>query len=375
MAISGEEWRQSLINDSRGKGMTWLVGEVKNRLNDLKSQVKNGKLSVAEYQQILEPNAHWITKEVIGRELSAGSKAAGAAQGAGAYEVLDNFFSYDPKSGGFNYKMPFSRSEYAQLPESVLPTEEDAQKGLFDPSNVPMDRYKPSPQTGGPGPVPGGNGTNGNGITVVQTPSGGIEGGPTDQGRDEKKLLQEAQFAKEQREKTLLENQGRRAGYVSEIADLLAKQQKTAFDRMTPDIMEDLNARGLLRSSALGDRLSKEQANLTADTSNRLGLLAAEGKMSDLNAYNAINEGYLGDRGSAIGRRFSLEDFARQLDAAKTLGATNAPQVSSGGSGKGSGALQGAMSGAATGASVGGPWGAAAGGVIGAVGGGQLGSK
>ena len=339
MAMTAEQWRNDLLSRSTGAGMNGLIYNMNNSLKDLKAQVQAGKLSLSDYQQVIEGNTDWISRDVIGRELSAGSKAAQGAKDAGAEGLLRDFFSYDPTSSGYKAKLPFTKSEYAQLPDNVLPTREDAQKGLFDPYQAPLDRYR-GDTAAGTGPGQGG------------LPSGGVEGGPTDQGRDEKKLLEEAEFAK-----------GKRQDWLGEMGDLLYAQQNRAFNDSAPDIMEDLNSRGLLRSSALGDRFAKEKARLAAGTSEQLAMTGG-----------AINEAYLGDRGSAIGRRFSIEDFARQLDAAKNLGSQSLPQVAGSGGGKGAGALSGAASGAATGANFG-PWGAGIGGVVGGVTGGQLGSK
>ena len=54
---------------------------------------------------------------------------------------------------------------------------------------------------------------------------------------------------------------------------------------------------------------------------------------SNLGTASGITESYLGGRGSALQREFSLEDFARQLEASKSLGAVVTP-VQSGGSSK-----------------------------------------
>ena len=71
-----------------------------------------------------------------------------------------------------------------------------------------------------------------------------------------------------------------------------------------------------------------------------------------------------------MNRRFSLEDFDRQIRAGVNLGVANQPKPAATG-GKGQGAMQGGLGGATVGAQVGGPWGAAIGGAVGAIGGGQ----
>lgn len=315
---SADEFRQHI--DSGVNRNDAHIAKTLQTLRGLKEDVKAGRLSLTQYNQILEPNARYI-HGMIGGGLSGGSRSADEAKRAGAETILNEFMSYDPTSSTYRAKLPFTKSEYASLPENVLPTRQDAQRGLFDPYMAPIERYQGDSQNGG---GPGGTGVG----------SGGIEGGGTDQGRDEAKLLAEAEFAKQQRQATLDANKTSRSGYISQITDQLLAQQKRQFSEAAPDIMEDLNSRGLLRSSALGDRFSKEQARLAAETSERLGLMGVEGAMDDLGTNTAINESYIGDRGNAIGRRFSLEDFARQYDAAIRLGAATAPEVQGKGSGE-----------------------------------------
>lgn len=283
-------------------------------LQDLKSQVSSGKMSVTDYYKIVEPNQSFVWNLVHGT-LGSGQREADKANAAGAQTILNDFMRYDPTSSSSVFKLPFSRTEYAQLPESSLPTQDDVQRGFFDPSIAPMDRYKGSANAG-----PGG--TTGGGI-----PSGGIVGGPTDQGVDERKLLDEANFDNDLRQKLIAGNKTRQDQYLGEISDLLAKHQQQTLNLETPGIMEDLNSRGLLRSSALGDRLSERAKELTAESTNTLGQLGLKADLGNLDQYNAANEALIAGRGNAIGRRFSLEDFLREYDAAQRLGSQNQPAV------------------------------------------------
>lgn len=347
-------------------------------LNELKAQMQAGKLTVAQYQQIIEPNVGYLN-QIIGGGLSSGQQGAQAAKDAGAQTILDTFLRYDPTTSKYVTALPFTGTEYAQLPNSALPTQDDVQKGLFDPKLAPISRFQTGPDAGpqAPGSPAGTPNTGGTTIPGVdQTgktsggiPSGGITGGNTPGGIDSQKLLDEANYANQLRQNTMAGNQTQQDAYIKQIGDLLQKQQDATFKQDSPGIYEDLNSRGLLRSSALGDRLSKEAAILSGQTSNQLGQVALGQDLQNLNQ-NTLNTGALiGDRQSAIGRQFSLEDYARQLDAAQRLGSNVAPTIrASGGKGAAGGALTGAATGAAAGSTFG-PAGAGVGAGVGAAGG------
>lgn len=209
---------------------------------------------------------------------------------------------------------------------------------------------------------------------TIHTPNGGIALGNSVAGIDEGKLLAEAELQKQLRQQTYTQQVSGRKSMLDELSGVLQKQQQGMMSDQMPGIYEDLNTRGLLRSSALGEKLGLEQSKLARQTSEQLALQGITDRNTAINDLGAIEDSYLGGRGSAMQRRFSLEDFDRQIAAGERLGANALPQVSQS-SGKGSSALQGGLGGATIGASVGGPYGAAAGGAIGALAGGKLGSK
>lgn len=209
---------------------------------------------------------------------------------------------------------------------------------------------------------------------TIRKPNGGLELGNSVAGIDEGKILAEAELQKDLARQTNDQQGVGRKAMLDDLAALLQKQQAGAMNDMMPGVYEDLNTRGLLRSSALGEKVGLESAKLSRQTAEQLAHQGLSDRGKTIDALGSIEDAYLGQRNSALGRRFSLEDFDRQLAAGKALGSTGMPTVSQG-SGKGSSALQGGLGGATIGAQVGGPTGAVAGGVIGAIGGGKLGSK
>lgn len=209
---------------------------------------------------------------------------------------------------------------------------------------------------------------------TVRTPNGGLALGNTVAGIDEGKLLAEAELQKNLRQQTYQQQVAGRQAMLDELSQTLVKHQQAALGDQMPGIYEDLNTRGLLRSSALGEKVGLEASKLARQTSEQLALQGITDRNTAINDLSSIEEAYLGGRGSALQRRFSLEDFDAQVRAGKELGTGALPQVSQP-SGKGSGALQGGLGGAGVGAQVGGPTGALIGGAIGAIGGGKMGSK
>lgn len=209
---------------------------------------------------------------------------------------------------------------------------------------------------------------------TVKSPSGGLALGNTTAGVDEGKLLAEAELQKQLRQQTFEQQTSGRKAMLDELSGVLQKQQAGMMGDQMPGIYEDLNTRGLLRSSALGEKVGLEQSKLARQTSEQLALQGITDRNTAINDLGSIEDSYLGARGSAMQRRFSLEDFDRQVAAGEKLGANALPNVPQS-SGKASGALQGGLGGASIGATVGGAPGAAIGGTIGLIGGGKLGGK
>lgn len=302
------------------------IGNINTLLNGLKSDVQAGKLTLTDYNKIVQPNSQFIVQGISGG-MSGGSNSASQATQAGGYDILNNFFKKDD-SGQFQPTIPFSSSEYAQLPNNVLPTQDDINKGLFDPTTAPLNRIQTTPDQqnpqGGPQTVGGLPGVNTSRQTVN---SGGIQPDTTPGSVDEQKLANEAELAKQLRDTQLAQNQTKGSDYINQMAQLLQKQQDAQFKYDEPGIMEDLNSRGLLRSSGLGQALGREQALLTANTTSQLGQFGLGLDTKNLETATGNTNSYISDRQAALGRNFSIDDFYRSLTAAKDLGSTTTPQV------------------------------------------------
>ncbi len=133
------------------------------------------------------------------------------------------------------------------------------------------------------------------------------------------------------------------------LANLLTQQAQNSFSKTLPSTAEDYNAGHLLNSSGYGNEVARQQGQLAQDIANQL----AQQQIGALQQKQALGQ-------SALSRGFSLEDFVRQANVAKSIGAQAAPQVPSG---KASG-LAGGLGGAGVGSAFG-PWGAGIGGLAG----------
>jgi len=186
----------------------------------------------------------------------------------------------------------------------------------------------------------------------------------------------------------------RKVGY-GQLQNLLAEHENQQLGNLTPQVLEDLNSRGLLASTELGNSLARERSRLTAESANQLAQygigdidLETQG-LRDIASNQASNQEMLAGLGfgnqqdyasnsmgatnitnqaqqASLQRRFSLEDYQRELAAARELGAQIAPNIQpSGGTSPLTSALAGGGSGAMIGGSIGGPVGAGIGAGIG----------
>lgn len=149
------------------------------------------------------------------------------------------------------------------------------------------------------------------------------------------------------------------------LSEALIKQSQDSFKQGMAGTLEDLNARNLANGSGVGQEFARQQADIATNIANQVGVVGA----NDINRSSDLGLGALQQRQgigqSALSRGFSLEDFIRQANVAKIIGAQTAPQV---GNGKGqTGTLLGGIGalapiiGAAKGFGKGGPAGAVAG--------------
>jgi hypothetical protein len=191
---------------------------------------------------------------------------------------------------------------------------------------------------------------------------------------DVAKLMAEAELQKKLQTDYAGKNKTERAAMLQDYANLITQQQQRVFGENMPGLYEDLNTRGLLRSSELGNAVSREQAKAAQILQEQVGLQGLNDREAALNEGSGIQNQYYQGRYGAIQRGQSLEDFVRQTKAAQLTGLALQPQQQPAPSAKGGGAVQGAVGGGTIGANFGAP-GAVIGAGLGAIGGGQMAGK
>lgn len=301
-------------------------------LQELKGAVQSGALSVTDFQSYIEPIIQ-KSASITGTIASQGKNAANSVNPIWAAFQSENFVQ--PVNGKWVPVLPFSRREYAQLPDSALPTQDDVNNGLFDPTYAPLNRLRQG-TSGQPGQG-GGDGLNPSAPSTVTSPSGGTTGGNTPGGRDEAQLIAEAELQKSLAAEAAAARETKRKGYLTELGGLLDQSNQQAFDLARPDIYEDLNKRGLLTSSATGKALADKQGELQQARDLELAKQALAYSDENTADLKSIQQSYFDDRKGAISRRYSMEDYNRQIAAGKELGeyaASIAPKNDTGKSAK-----------------------------------------
>lgn len=376
---------------------TYGEGQVVNisqMLDTMKDAVKSGDLSLVEYQG-LTPG---LVKQAQRSAMAAGGRGGSGATWQG---IVDSGFA----DGNGKMANPFSNQEYASLPDKVLPTQEDINKGMFNPTGAPLQRVRSAPQPavnpGTPGNTPatpaapatpvtpaataGNNSTttpgaetpnHQTGTAPVYTaspdnppPYGGLASTNAAGAYDAQRVAQEGALQQQLSTQNQEGITAKRQQYLNDLSGLLVQQQQQQMSEAAPGIYEDLNSRGLLRSSELGNAMAREQRGLQAQTANQLAQYGIQGQTADLGNYQTIQNNYNDSRNTALNREFSIEDYNRQVATGKELGEQYA-NLKPAAVNSGKGAQIGTVVGGVGGAYLGGAPGAMAGSQIGGAAGG-----
>lgn len=391
MAFTLEQIREFALNPASipapgtyAEGGIYSVAEM---LRGLKSAISKGQLPISEYFAIAEPLVNYAaarTGEVAG-------KGKGAADIANkGWQEITSLNAVRAQNGQWVTTAPFSAREYANLPVDVLPTQEEVTSGRIPLDLLPpVQRFRPptpisTPQTPQVLPPigPGGQqpGTPPGTITQVPDPANPgkminvpLVGDPLQNSVpkmiDQSVIEQEGLRQSEQNRLAFEAERAIRGQRLKDTAAFLSSEEDRKFGEAQPGIYEDLNKRGLLRSTGLGDALAREKAKLSGESAAVLAQQGLSDRDAEVGGIKDILAKSQQFQTSGLERRFTLEDFNREADMAKALGAQYAPQVKGGKSVLG-GILAGAGAGASAGSSMG-PVGTGIGAVLGAATGGS----
>jgi len=138
--------------------------------------------------------------------------------------------------------------------------------------------------------------------------------------KDQQALIDEAELAYKLQQEQAGMSKAEREKMLQEYADLVSQQQNRMLDENAPALYEDLNTRGLLRSSELGNAMGRERAKAAAVLQEQVGMQGLTDRDAYIRSLEDANTNYIQGRSGGIQRRFSLEDFARQASVAKDTG-------------------------------------------------------
>lgn len=298
----------------------------KETLLGLKDRVKSGELTIPQYAQMAESLGQAISDQlkIVGSLNDYSSKWARKELGSLSSVIQfagDNKSAYDKAYTYQDFKLPFTRQEYALLDESVLPTQQDIDKGIIARDAMPFQRLKTTPTVDAQGnPLPGGSTpTNPNAI-------------PTDinLGTDRGAIELEAQRQASQLQSALDEQKALREANRAKMAEMLSADRDESFRRAIPMLAEEANTRGIFRSTGFGEQLAQKYSDLTRDTESKL----AELEYGDSEKYAAgigdIANVRAGLQTGGLQREFSLDDAARSEALARELAKLSQPSSSGG---------------------------------------------
>lgn len=333
--------------------------DAQNYLNQLRQALDSGQITVDEFIKAGKPVAQEAYQN-IGNVSRQGSKAANLAN---PYAAVFKGLGFDNGQNGVKINLPTSYQQ--QIRESLLPANLSAEERAAYINEIPAD---------------------------------------IDINSDQYEIEKQALRQKFEADKSQGVQEGLKTKALGSLADILAQQKQVRsggindlqtsldaeadrqFSLSQPGIYEDLNRRGLLESSGLGEALAKQKKIYAGDVANRLGeakYANTEAEAAGLGAYGQAQlagsadqiqgirdtlAGTLGLQQQALSRRFGQEDFAMQSQLARQLAAEQRDyqdNQQTGGNVLG-GILQGGTSGALAGGAVGGPHGAAYGAIFGA---------
>lgn len=314
---SGQDVYDRLFEGAKGKGVEYLGKSIGDYLKGLKNQVKTGNMTLPDYTQMVEGLQEPVTKFFNDRT-TQGQAAGEEAKRATSF--ITPYFNWQGAgSEASGIKLPFTKQEYAKLPENVLPTKDQVTSGMFDETLAPIRRYAPTTPTGT-------TTADGKTVTLPGDPLGNtVVTDPRQRQIEEEALRQEEQSRlMAEQSKTARETQ------LTELADLLTKRSTETFNLEKPGMYEDLNTRGLLRSSALGDRLSTRAQELERENQNSIAqakLGYGDANLTDVQNILASKQGF---QTAGLQARLGLEDAEAQKQLAITLAELSKPKAASG---------------------------------------------
>lgn len=252
--------------------------------------------------------------------------AAGATGGAAAPLLGGTAMTGALVGGGLGYSLAKNKIDKSDR-ESLMNAAQAKKDNANNELNNYLDAVTGQP-AGQPGPNAPSNFVSSQPIIPPNSTipvNGGIGAVGGEAGRDEARLLAEAEFQKKMQLGNADTTQAERERMLKDYSDLIASQQNRILDENAPGLYEDLNTRGLLRSSELGNAIGRERAKAASVLQENVGLQGLKDREARLADITGAQNQYAQGRYGAIQRGMSLEDFVRQTKAAQLTGQALAP--------------------------------------------------
>ena len=301
---AAKNYKNIAATGSYGEGGAYGLRDL---LSGLKKSVQSGELSILDYQDLAKPVSDAAVKS-INSLVSQGK--ADIATGLSEDMRTQGFFKAAPDNRN-EFNLPFSQQEFAKLPSSVLPTQDDVTKGLISRDALPFQRY--------------------------QNPSGGgidAQGNPIpadiNLGSDRGAIELEAQRQAGQLGQTLEQQKTLREENRKALASQLADYQTQQFNKAVPNLAEQANTAGIYRSTGFGDILANKYADLTKESENQLAMQGLSDTEKYVGGLGDVANVKAGLQTSGLQREFSLDDASRSAELAKYLTQLSQPSSSSG---------------------------------------------
>lgn len=327
-----EIW-SALKADSEGKGIDYLGKSIDTYMASLKKDVQSGKMGLMEYSQIAEGISQPVTS--FFNELTTRGSSAGA-DSQRASDSLKKYFNWDGagRSDVKGIKLPFTKAEYANLPDSVLPTEADIKAGKFDETLAPMRRYAPPapgtpgspgtpPPNTGPGagtPVPGYTGPQ-----IVDEYGNTVVTDARQRQIEEEGLRQRAQTQQQ-----VEANRIARQEALNKLGTMLTGRTTQLMNDRMPGVYESLNSRGLLMSSELGNATAREARTIEEANQQMLAQTQLGNESLSLEEQGQMLGRLQGFQSAGLQARLGLEDAEAQKQLAITLAELSKPSQPTG---------------------------------------------
>lgn len=333
-----------LANSSRGRGVWDNLDLRISVLEAMKKDMKDGNLSITDYASVADD----LGKGAVDYLNQLTTHGKGNAEAAMAnMGRLKPFIDLGPSGREYaDFKVPFTRNEYARLDESVLPTQDDVAKGLISRTAVPFERYRATNLTDGQtsaqeNNVPGSTTAVTQDGTLGTTVGGAI---PTDIDlrTDRGEVETEAQRQAKQLQVTLEQQKALREESLAKLSKTLADSQMEQFNRAIPNLAEQANTAGIYRSTGFGDILARQFSDLEKDRQTEFAKQAYGISDQYASGLGDVANTRVGLQTGGLQRQFSLEDAERSLALAQQMSQQNQASGSSGKSGSGVGTLAGA---------------------------------